>query len=183
MRLPKRPLAITLPSALVLATAVACGSAAGMGQGPAPATGSGTGSGMPSGTVALKVTGNPSLGQIVTNANGKTVYRYDLDRANSGTSACTGSCASVWPAVTVAGSTVPEVSGVNPSQVGEITRADGAKQLTLAGSPLYTYRGDAKAGSVSGQGFSGIWWAVTPAGAKAMPHTGTAPSYGGNGGY
>lgn len=121
---------------------------------------------------ALMVADDASLGQIVTNGQGMTVYRYDMDTANSGKSSCTGSCASAWPPVTVSGSGTPTVAGVSQSLVGEITRDDGTKQLTLAGWPLYTYAGDSAAGSTSGQGVGGVWWAVTPAGAKAAAGSG-----------
>ena len=59
----------------------------------------------------------------------------------------------------------PTVQGVSAT-VGTITRADGTKQVTLDGRPVYTYSGDSGAGAVSGQGFKGIWWAVTPSGAE-----------------
>lgn len=171
MRTPTRLLAVAIPAVLVLATAVACSSSS------SPATAAGSTAPTTSGT-ALTVVSNPSLGQIVTDGKGMTVYRYDLDKANSGTSACTGPCASTWPAVTVAaaGSSTPVVSGVSQSQVGEITRSDGTKQLTLAGWPLYTYVGDSGPGAANGQGLDSIWWAVTPAGAKAAASGGGAAS-------
>jgi hypothetical protein len=59
------------------------------------------------------------------------------------------------------------VKGVNQKLLGSITGTDGQKQLTLNGWPLYTYAQDSKAGDTNGQGVGGIWWAVTPAGAKA----------------
>ncbi len=180
MRKPIRNLVIAVPAALVMATAAACGSSA---ASPSSTTPTATGSGASSSN-ALQVTSNSSLGQIVTNNKGVTVYRYDLDTVNSGKSNCYGSCAAVWPAVTVTGSGTPKVSGVSQHLVGEITRTNGAKQLTIAGSPVYTYTGDSGAGSTNGQGFSGIWWAVTPTGAKAAATTGgTSPSTGGGGGY
>jgi predicted lipoprotein with Yx(FWY)xxD motif len=128
------------------------------------------------------VTGNSGLGQIVTTGSGLTVYRYDLDTANSGTSACTGGCASSWPPVLVTGSGTPQVTGVSQSLVGEITRSDGTKQLTLAGWPLYTYAGDSGPGATAGQGIGGIWWAVTPTGAKASAGAASSPTAGGGGG-
>jgi predicted lipoprotein with Yx(FWY)xxD motif len=42
-------------------------------------------------------------------------------------------------------------------------------QLTLGGWPVYRYSGDARPGSVSGQGVSGGWSAVKPDGDKAAP--------------
>ena len=195
MRKQPRYLVVAVPAALVMAAATACGSSSGPSTGPSTApsttatisttsiTASGAGSGSTIGSAALMVTGNAMLGQIVTNGQGVTVYRYDLDTANSGTSACTGSCATVWPPVTVTGSGTPEVGGVSPKLVGEITRSDGTKQLTIAGWPLYTYAGDSGPGSANGQGVGGIWWAVTPTGGKATSSTGgSSPSTGTGGG-
>ena len=107
-------------------------------------------------------TASTSLGDILVNGTGMTVYVYDQDTANSGTSACTGSCASQWPAVTATEAT-PTVTGVTGT-VGTIDAVGGGKQVTINGLPLYTYAGDAAAGDLTGQGFGGIWWVVDPAG-------------------
>jgi hypothetical protein len=81
---------------------------------------------------------------------------------------------------------MPAVMGVSSSQLGEVTRSDGSKQLTLAGSPLYTYSGDSAAGTATGEGFGGTWWAVSPAGARVKAgggsgSTSTSPSPTGGG--
>ena len=50
-----------------------------------------------------------------------------------------------------------------------ITLPSGAKQVTYAGHPLYTYAGDAKPGAVQGQGldqFGAEWYVVAPSGHK-----------------
>ncbi|HET9170753.1 MAG TPA: hypothetical protein VFN97_15055 [Actinospica sp.] len=181
----RRLLLLAAPAALVLATAVACGSSGT----PAASTGtSATVSSSPmasggasggSSSAALAVTTNSTLGQIVTTGSGRTVYRFDLDTANPSKSNCSGSCATYWPPVLVTGSGMPSVTGVSSSQLGEVTRSDGSKQLTLAGWPLYTYAGDSGPGTASGQGIDasgGKWWAVTPTGAKASAGGGTMSS-------
>ena len=184
----RRVLLLAGPAALVLAAAVACSSSGTSSTSTStsnPATSS-----SPSGSSAdaLVVTTNSSLGQIVTTGAGRTVYRFDLDTANPSKSNCTGTCATYWPPVLVTGSGTPQVMGVSSSQIGEVTRSDGSKQLTLAGWPLYTYSGDSGPGTASGQGLnlSGAkWWAVTPAGARAATGGGapsTTPSTTGGGG-
>ena len=61
---------------------------------------------------------------VVASSNGMTVYTFDKDVANSGTSACTGGCITKWPALTVpAGSTPTAASGIT-GKLGTITRAD-----------------------------------------------------------
>jgi predicted lipoprotein with Yx(FWY)xxD motif len=118
---------------------------------------------------ALKVTTDAKLGQIVTDSNGFTLYRFDNDTANPPASHCTDSCASLWPAA-VAPAGTPTGNGVHGT-IGTLTRADGTKQLTLNGWPLYRYSPDSKPGDTHGQGVGGIWWAVTPSGDRAAVST------------
>jgi len=122
---------------------------------------------------ALK-TANTSLGTVVVTSTGRTVYYFEKDTANSGKSACTGGCASIWPAVTVTGT--PTATGVT-GKVGTITRADGTKQITLGGHPLYMYAGDSKAGDVAGQGVMGIWWVVSPSGEEMTASPSSSSGY------
>jgi len=168
-----RVLLLAAPAALVLAAAAACGSSGAAAAGSTATVTStvmSSSTGMSSATAssaALGVTTNSSLGQIVTTGSGMTVYRYDADSANPSKSNCSGGCASAWPPVLVTGSVMPSVNGVSSTLVGEVTRSDGTKQLTLGGWPLYTYAGDMSAKQTNGQGSGGSWWAVTPTGAKA----------------
>ena len=64
-------------------------------------------------------------------------------------STCTGSCATVWPPLAAAGGTLTAGSGVTGT-LATISRADGSKQVTYNGMPLYTYERDAKPGDASG---------------------------------
>ena len=110
-------------------------------------------------------TAESSLGTIVVDGAGMTVYVFDNDTANSGTSTCEGECLVQWPAV-VTDSDNPTVEGVMGT-VGTITRTDdGAKQITLNGLPLYYWVEDTAPGDVSGQGVGGVWWVVGPDGVK-----------------
>jgi predicted lipoprotein with Yx(FWY)xxD motif len=124
----------------------------------------GSGSSSSAASNAVLSTADGSLGTMVVDADGRTVYVFDKDTAGSGTSACSGDCINDWPAVT-ADSDSPEVDGVT-GDVGTITRDDGSKQVTLDGMPLYTFEHDSHAGDVNGQGFKGIWWVVGPDGSK-----------------
>ena len=174
-----RALLFAAPAILVLAGAAACSSSGGSSTTTTSTSSAAVSSSAASGgstasasSAALMVTSNSSLGQIVTTGAGLTVYRFDKDTASPSKSNCTGGCASAWPPVLVTGSATPQVSGVSSSLVGEITRSDGSKQLTLAGWPLYTYAGDSGPGATTGQGSGGIWWAVTATGAKAGSSSG-----------
>jgi predicted lipoprotein with Yx(FWY)xxD motif len=115
-------------------------------------------------------TATSSLGTIVVDGKGMTVYVFDKDTANSGKSACAGACVGQWPAVTTT-SAKPSVTGVTGA-VATITGANGAKQVTLNGLPLYTFAGDSAAGDVTGQGVGKIWWVVAADGTKITSSAG-----------
>jgi predicted lipoprotein with Yx(FWY)xxD motif len=147
-------------AALGLLVLAGCGSSTDEGG---SAAGSGTSSAGGTGDAVL-TTADSDLGEIVVDADGRTVYVFDKDTAGSGQSACSGDCLAKWPAVE-AESDAPEVDGVT-GDVGTITRDDGTKQVTLGGMPLYLYAADSQAGDVTGQAVGGVWWVVAPDGTK-----------------
>ena len=105
-----------------------------------------------------------SLGEIVVDGKGMTVYMFDNDTQGADASACAGQCLVNWPPVTTE-STEPSVSGVT-GEIGTITTADGEMQVTLDGWPLYYFAGDQAAGDVNGQGVNDVWWVLSPAGER-----------------
>jgi predicted lipoprotein with Yx(FWY)xxD motif len=111
--------------------------------------------------VELK-TASSAAGQIVVDAEGKSVYFFTKDVKDSGTSACTDACAAAWPAVTTT-SDSPAVEGVSGT-IGTINTADGSKQITINGLPVYYFANDKKPGDVLGQGVNDVWYLVSPAG-------------------
>jgi predicted lipoprotein with Yx(FWY)xxD motif len=113
---------------------------------------------------ALLMTADSSLGEIVVDGEGMTVYMFDNDTQGATSSACSGECASNWPAVTTDSAEL-EVEGVT-GEVGTITGVDGETQLTLNGWPLYYFAGDSAAGDVNGQGVNDVWWVLTAAGER-----------------
>jgi predicted lipoprotein with Yx(FWY)xxD motif len=142
--------------------------------GPATNSGSGSGGGGSSSATAtpspsasatssadLKVASS-SLGDIVVDGKGMTVYFFDKDTAGSGTSSCAGQCLVNWPPVPPAGAT-PAVEGVT-GQLGTIKATDGSTQITLNGLPLYYFKGDSAPGDVNGQKVQNVWWVVSPTG-------------------
>ena len=105
-----------------------------------------------------------SLGEIVVDAEGMTVYMFDTDTQGAGESTCEGQCATNWPAVTTEGDPVAG-DGVT-GELGTITGVDGATQVTLNGWPLYYFAGDSAAGDVAGQGVNDVWWVLSPEGER-----------------
>jgi predicted lipoprotein with Yx(FWY)xxD motif len=97
---------------------------------------------------------------VLTNAQGLTVYWFGPDTSIA--SKCYGSCAAYWPPVTGTAAASPGV----PGRVGTITRADGSRQLTYNGHPLYTYIADTAPGLARGNNINlngGRWHEVLAA--------------------
>jgi predicted lipoprotein with Yx(FWY)xxD motif len=171
----KKRLVLAMTGVAISAMALAgCSSTGSTSPAPSSSSTSGSSQSAPAATGDDLATGDTSLGTVVVDGKGQTVYLYTKDTANSGMSTCTGQCAMVWPAVTTTSAT-PTVTGVT-GKVGTIALPDGTKQVTLEGWPLYTFASDAAAGDVGGQGVMGIWWAVSPAGSKITKAAAAAPS-------
>jgi predicted lipoprotein with Yx(FWY)xxD motif len=101
-----------------------------------------------------------SLGTILVDANGKTLYYFANDIASSGASSCNGQCSSVWP--TYSTDSIRVSSPLDPADFSSITRADGSKQTTYYGWPLYYYQADTKPGDVNGENVLKVWFVVKP---------------------
>ena len=116
-----------------------------------------------SATVSTARTG---LGRIIVNGQGHTLYLFEKDRR--GHSACSGTCATYWPPLITRGKPIA-ANGAKQALLGTIRRADGTRQVTYAGHPVYRFLLDSKRGQTKGEGlndFGGGWDALTPAGKK-----------------
>lgn len=138
------------------------GSGAGAGAG-AGATGAAAAAAKPAGQLA--VFDSKKLGKVVTDSEGFTLYRFDKDTPTPPKSNCVGDCEKTWPVVKAGDAKAP--AGIDAALLGEVTRADGTKQLTIDGWPMYRYAKDASAGDANGQGVGGTWFASAPDGKKA----------------
>ncbi|MDQ0584833.1 SCO0930 family lipoprotein [Streptomyces rishiriensis] len=190
MKTTWRSASLAASAVAVLALTTACGSESGTsssqnvgatapaggigGVGVGTGVGSGVGSGASAGATTgadaqgageLAVSANGGLGKILTDGAGKTLYRFDADTAEPPKSNCDGDCATAWPPVSA--DDISAGDGIDKSLLGEVTRTDGTKQLTVAGWPAYYYAKDAKAGDTTGQGVGNKWFALTPEGKKA----------------
>jgi predicted lipoprotein with Yx(FWY)xxD motif len=180
----KRAAIITVAATAVAAFAAGCGSSGNAGSSSAstnsssppsssaPATGE-------SGTLQAHST---SLGRILVDGTGRTLYLFKADTGTS--SHCYGSCAQAWPPDTTTGH--PGAHGLNATLVATAPRNDHTTQVTYNGHRLYRFSEDTKPGDTTGQGstaFGGAWYVVSPSG---TPITSTAPSpssSGSGGGY
>jgi len=165
-------LAVGAVSALTLTACGGTGSGSATQQG-APAPGA-------TSTQGLHV-GTTSLGKVVVDGQGHTVYVLTADGKDHAT--CDAGCQHYWPPIGQA-----KARGV-AATVGTTALPGGGATATVGGLPVYTYSGDQKAGEVNGEGveeFGGTWYAVsasgtaiTGAGAAADPSSG--PGYVGRG--
>jgi predicted lipoprotein with Yx(FWY)xxD motif len=122
----------------------------------------------------VKTANSSTLGTIVVDSTGKTVYTLTN---GSQQVPCSGACMQVWPAVSLpAGTTKATGSGVkNVAAMGT--------QVTINGAPVYTFSGDASAGSTNGEGitsFGGTWHVVKVGGGTSGGGGSTATTAGGS---
>ena len=151
-----------VPTALVaIAVAVAgCGGGSSYGGSASTAAPSSAGAGA---SVKLAST---KLGKVLVDAQGHTLYLFEADKGAM--SNCDGACASAWPPLATTGKPAAGL-GIDAAKLGTTKRADGSREVTYNGHPLYTYAGDTAPGQTSGQDlhdFGAEWYVLSAAGDK-----------------
>jgi predicted lipoprotein with Yx(FWY)xxD motif len=178
MKTLKIPILVAFALVAAALVAAGCGSSstnAASGSTSSKSTGGGYGAPAASATTTMSTTGSAtissrmtSLGQVLVDGNGMTIYLFEKDTGT--TSMCDSSCAKFWPPVTTSGA--PKAgSGVTAAKLGTTKRADGTTEVTYNGHPLYLYTGDKSPGDVTGQGlnaFGALWYVVSPAGKEVV---------------
>ena len=142
----------------------ACGGSSGSSSTSTPtatsagqqAAGQPTSGGIPLKGSTVLIVQKSALGYVLALANGQVVYAYAKD-TKGGSPACTGSCASIWPPVT--GNPVASTGATGLGTLGTVADANGARQITYNGMPLYTFKG-AKPLATKGQGVEGMWHVI-----------------------
>jgi len=109
----------------------------------------------------LTVTKNATLGNILTDSQGRTLYRFTKDTVNT-SSACYGKCATTWPPLLITDGNPVAGEGVDGNLLGVLTRTDGGRQVMFNGLPLYYYAPDTTIGDTNGQGVGKSWFIVKP---------------------
>jgi predicted lipoprotein with Yx(FWY)xxD motif len=100
-----------------------------------------------------------SLGQIIVDGAGKTLYMFTPDEG--GTPTCYDECAAAWPALLAAdAASVTAGTGLDASKITVVDRTDGGTQVKYGEYPLYYFANDAAAGDTNGQGLNGKWYVV-----------------------
>lgn len=150
MELTRRAVLAATGASLATAGCLGGGDASGGGDGSTDAT--------------VNVRSHADFGDILVDAAGMTLYRFDADTKGSGESACTGGCLDAWPPLTADGE--PTAGAGVSASLTTFDRGDGTSQVAAAGWPLYSYSSDGSPGDAKGQGVNDAWWVVGPDGTK-----------------
>jgi predicted lipoprotein with Yx(FWY)xxD motif len=121
-------------------------------------------------TIAVGVT---ELGEVLVDADGRTLYVFDPDA--QGPSTCDDGCAASWPPVVV--DAEPSAgAGVDAGLLETAPRTDGTTQATYDGWPLYRWVGDGAPGDATGQGVQDVWWVIAADGTVLRDGEAPAPA-------
>lgn len=163
-----RPSIVAIALVIGAATPAACGSSgsnsgsAGYRNTPSATTGPamGTTTVLSNSTTSatIRVAHDAKLGDYLVDGKGRTLYLFEADHGLK--TACTGSCATAWPAATAA--RVATGKGIDPKKLTTVSGA-APNQLAFAGHLLYRFSGDTAPGDTNGVGIP-QWYAVAPNG-------------------
>ena len=109
-----------------------------------------------------------TLGTVIVNGEGKTLYVFTPDKASKVT-CTTPSCTAVWrPDYTKASWYMATASGrAQAALISSDRGPNGTRVITYDGWPLYTYVGDSGGGVATGQALKssgGLWYVISPSG-------------------
>lgn len=114
-----------------------------------------------SAAATVQVADNPEFGEILVGPNGHTLYLFEKDQGT--TTACTGNCAGVWPALSAAG----EPTAGDGVEAAKLSTVEGQvpNHVAYNGHLLYFFARDTAPGEVKGIDVE-AWFPVNPAGDK-----------------
>jgi predicted lipoprotein with Yx(FWY)xxD motif len=105
------------------------------------------------------------FGKVLFSKSNRAIYYFDKETGRS--PKCYGACAKAWPPVLTDGR--PQADGAaRAGLLGTTQRANGRKQVTYDGHPLYFYVADPKGEVLCHdiEEFGGLWLAVKPNGSS-----------------
>jgi predicted lipoprotein with Yx(FWY)xxD motif len=120
--------------------------------------------------IATKGSGDDAY---IVDGNGAPLYLFTIDDQGAGyatpSSKCAGKCAGVWQPLSAETGVPKAKDDAKADLIGSMNRADGTKQVTYNGWPVYTFIRDLGKDTPQGQdkhGFGGEWYLLTPDGKK-----------------
>jgi predicted lipoprotein with Yx(FWY)xxD motif len=162
--------AVALLAAALLSTPALAGCGGGSGSSATTATAAKTTATLPApepppnaeeGTVFVSLGSATGLGEVLVDSEGHTLYAFSGD--GGGAPSCEGACVEAWPPLLDEAGEPQPSNGTAAARLGTVARADGSRQVTYAGRPLYTFGGDKAPGEANGNGrsaFGGTWTAL-----------------------
>jgi predicted lipoprotein with Yx(FWY)xxD motif len=150
-----------IPTATAIAAIVSASTVIGVAT-------AGTASATPTATAARSATLSvvkTSVGKILVDDQGLTLYMFTHDKRNTDTCAAISGCTAVWPPYLISGKPTAG-SGVKASLLGTIKHGK-REQVTYDGHALYEYAQNDDPGATGYIGtleFGGTWDGVSPAG-------------------
>lgn len=106
---------------------------------------------------SIKV-GSSSLGQILIDARGRTLYAMDARivraRYGAGANYCRDACAEKWIALAAP-------KGATPVGRWKVIEGGVGPQWAWNNDPVFTYAADSGSGSVAGQNYDDLWTVIT----------------------
>ena len=115
-------------------------------------------------TAVIKLKSTPTLGNYLTDNEGRTLYFFSNDA--NGKNNCAGKCATAWPAFSGEAPTQAQLDkGLSERDFGVTTTSDGKKQITYKGWPLYYFSPKGvpePANTTSGDGAGNVWYVAKP---------------------
>ena len=118
--------------------------------------------GVPKEQPAQVAAASTSLGNILTDVKGETLYMYAKDK--NGKSSCDAECLKLWVPMHTFGAPTAG-TGAQANLLGTSNFGPGVTQVTYNKHPLYFNQADQAPGDAKGQGFENLWYAVDGSGA------------------
>lgn len=111
-------------------------------------------------SLTVRIADHPTYGKLLTDSTGRSLYIQARDVPNTGAVANLGEVGRFYPPFYA--ESVASGNGINASEFGYLTRADGKQQTTFRGWPLYYYLNDKEPGDAKSQGANNITFLAKP---------------------
>ena len=118
----------------------------------------------PSGTTggASVNVGDTTIGKVVVDNKGFTLYTFKNDVPGSGKSTVPAAILPNWPPLTASASGAETKGTGVTGELGSAALDDGTKIVTYKGLPLYHFVNDKAVGDTKGDKLGGIWFVAVP---------------------